>query len=139
MHKVKTGVPKMYMKCTCTSPRIFCHKGAIVLPFYLLLYAGAWSSYLATTVRSAPVVSLHNATLATAIQGTFTKATKWIIFVTNHPTFTRLDPVHCPGSFEGLTETMVCGSIVLNFTFSLNNKKIIVLCVHMLYIICLNN
>ena len=48
----------------------FCHEGNDSLTF-LFAVVFRWSSYLATTVRSAPMVSLHNATLATAIQGTF--------------------------------------------------------------------
>ena len=40
MHKVKTGVQNMYVKCTGTSPRIFVMKGATVSPFYLLLCSG---------------------------------------------------------------------------------------------------
>ena len=66
MHKVKTGVQNMYMKCTCTSPFISVMKERLS---YLFMQVHG-SSYVATTVRSAPVVSLHNATYATAIQGT---------------------------------------------------------------------
>ena len=53
---VKTGVQNMYMKCTCTSPRI----SVIGCLIFLFAVVFRWSSYLATTVRSAPVVSLHN-------------------------------------------------------------------------------
>ena len=63
----------------------------------------------------------------------------YTFFLTNHPTFTRLDPVHCPGSFEGLTEAMVCGFIVLNVTFSLNNKKIYRLVCTYVVLFFLNN
>ena len=60
MHKVKTGVQNMYMKCTCTSPRISVTK-ALRSDCLTFLFAVVfrWSSYLATTVRSAPVVSLY--------------------------------------------------------------------------------
>ena len=71
MHKVKTGVQNMHMKCTCTSPRISVMKEQLSNLFICCCAQIRWSSYLATTVRSAPKVSLHNATLATAIQGTF--------------------------------------------------------------------
>ena len=41
MHKVKTGVQNMHMKCTCTSPRISVMKERLhVSPFYLLLCSG---------------------------------------------------------------------------------------------------
>ena len=56
----------------------FCHEGATVSPFYLLL-----CSYLATTVRSAPVVTLHtcNVTLSIAHYRRLPQKTKWIIFL----------------------------------------------------------
>ena len=61
MHEVKTGVQNMYMKCTCTSPRISVTK-ALRSDCLTFLFAVVfrWSSYLATTVRSAPVVSLRS-------------------------------------------------------------------------------
>ena len=59
MHKVKTGVQNMYMKCTFTSPRISVMKERLS-HLFICCCDQVVSSYLATTVRSAPVVSLHN-------------------------------------------------------------------------------
>ena len=74
----------------------FCHEGVTVSPFYLLLCSGG---DLATTVRSAPVVSLHNATLATAnSENMLPQKTKWIFLKKNHRTLTRLDQ----GSARGI-------------------------------------
>ncbi|KAL5491937.1 hypothetical protein EMCRGX_G017313 [Ephydatia muelleri] len=42
---VKTGVQNMYMKCTCTSPRI----SVIGCLIFLFAVVFRWSSYLATT------------------------------------------------------------------------------------------
>ena len=42
----------------------FCHEGTTVSPF-LFAVVFMWGSYLATTVSSASVVSLHNVTFAT--------------------------------------------------------------------------
>ena len=58
MHKVKTGVQNMYMKYTCASSRIAVKEHLFICCMLC--------SYLATTVRSAPVVSLHN-----GFRGTF--------------------------------------------------------------------
>ena len=67
-------VYEVYMYIT----KNFCHEGVTVSPFYLLLCSGG---DLATTVRSAPVVSLHNATLATAnSENMLPQKTKWIFF-----------------------------------------------------------
>ena len=40
MHKAKTGVQNIYMKYTCNFAKNFCHEGATVSPFYLLLCSG---------------------------------------------------------------------------------------------------
>ena len=49
----------------------------------LYRYSKEWSSYLATTVRSAPVVSLHNVTLATAHSRRWSHKTKCIKIISN--------------------------------------------------------
>ena len=83
----------------CTPPRISVMNER--LSHLLLAVVFRWTSYLATAVRSAPVVhvlvSLRNATLATVIQGSFS----WVASedevdhytcIEQHRTLTRLDP-----------------------------------------------
>ena len=61
MHKVETSVESMYIKCTCTSPRISVMKSH--------LFICCCVPYLAATVRSAPVVSLHNCNSGNTLLG----------------------------------------------------------------------
>ena len=46
MHKVKTGVQNMYIKCTCTSQRISVMKERLFHLLFAVVFR--WSSYLAT-------------------------------------------------------------------------------------------
>ena len=58
MHKVKLVFKHVYDVYMYIAKN-FCHEGATVSPFYCCCVQ-VESSYPAATVRSAPVVSLHN-------------------------------------------------------------------------------
>ena len=78
MYKVKPacGVQNMYMKYTCHRQEFLpCRSDCLTFLFAVVFRR---SSYLATTVRSAPVVSLYNVTLTTAHSR---RLPKWIIFL----------------------------------------------------------
>ena len=93
MHKVKTGLQNMYMKCTCTLPRVSVMKERLS---HLCICCCVQVKFLsiATTVRSAPMVSFKG----------------YQVDHCSHPTLTSVDLVIVQGkesSSEDLAVTMV--------------------------------
>ena len=86
MHKAKTGVQNMYMKYTCTSPRISVMKERLSHFFVCCCVQVEFLS-------SYKVCTRGNVTLATAHSRRLPQKTKWIIFLKkHHRTLMRLDP-----------------------------------------------
>ena len=72
MHKVKTGVQNMYMKCTCTSPRISVMKERLS---HLYICCCVQVEFLSShNCKVCTLVSLHN-----GFRGRLPQKTKWII------------------------------------------------------------
>ena len=82
MHKVKTGVQNMYMKYTCTLPRISVMKERLS---HLFICCCVEVEFLSShNCKVCTHVGLHNATLATAHSPRLPQKTKWVIKKKKH-------------------------------------------------------